>query len=51
MVTTIEPGCYFIDSLLEPAYRDLRKAQYLVKEVIDEYRGSGGMRIEDGVVI
>lgn len=44
MVITIEPGCYFIDNLLEPAYRDPAKSQYLNKEKIDEFKNSGGVR-------
>jgi Xaa-Pro dipeptidase len=51
MVLTIEPGCYFIEYLLNQALADPIKSKYLVKEVIEEYRGIGGVRIEDDIVV
>ncbi|KAK5975373.1 Xaa-Pro dipeptidase, partial [Trichostrongylus colubriformis] len=51
MVITIEPGCYFIDTLLDAAFKDPKLAKFLVKSEIDKYRGQGGVRIEDDVVI
>ncbi|ULU09916.1 hypothetical protein L3Y34_014346 [Caenorhabditis briggsae] len=51
MAITIEPGCYFIDFLLDEALADPVKSAFLVKAEIDKYRGSGGVRIEDDVII
>ncbi|CAJ0948675.1 unnamed protein product, partial [Mesorhabditis belari] len=51
MVITIEPGCYFIDFLLDAAFADPKLNQFMNKERIAEFRGSGGVRIEDDVVI
>ncbi|XP_074645434.1 xaa-Pro dipeptidase-like isoform X2 [Tubulanus polymorphus] len=51
MVITIEPGCYFIESQLDAAFANPKHAKFMVKERIDEYRGSGGVRIEDTVTI
>jgi len=50
MVFTIEPGFYFIESLLG----DLRKsddAQYIDWDKVDRFRKFGGIRIEDDVVV
>nr|CDJ83491.1 Peptidase M24 domain containing protein [Haemonchus contortus] len=50
-VITVEPGCYFIDTLLDAAFNDPKLAKFMVKAEIDKYRGQGGVRIEDDVVI
>ena len=50
MVVTIEPGLYFIPSLLDPVL-DGPLGHYLNREVIGELRGCGGIRIEDNVVV
>jgi len=50
MVFTIEPGFYFIESLLA----DLRKsddAKYVDWSTVDRFRKFGGVRIEDDVVV
>lgn len=50
MVVTIEPGFYIIPSLLGPVL-DGPLGRHLNREVIDELRGCGGIRIEDNVVV
>lgn len=50
MVVTIEPGLYFIDSLLEP-WRAGALRQHFNWQKIDALRPAGGIRIEDNVVI
>lgn len=50
MVVTIEPGLYFIPSLLEPVL-DGPDGRYLNRDLIEELRGCGGIRIEDNVLV
>jgi Xaa-Pro dipeptidase len=49
VVVTVEPGIYFIDSLLAAA-RNHAKSQLINWDVVDELRPFGGVRIEDNVV-
>jgi Xaa-Pro dipeptidase len=50
MVVTIEPGLYFIPSLLDPLLEgDL--GRHLESDLISRLRGCGGIRIEDNVVV
>jgi len=52
MTITVEPGCYFIDHLLDEALRPespLRK--HIDKEALAKYRGFGGVRLEDVVCV
>jgi len=50
MVFTIEPGLYFIDSLLA-ALRQTPEAKFVDWPRVDSFRKYGGIRIEDNVVI
>ncbi|OON38590.1 Xaa-Pro dipeptidase [Izhakiella australiensis] len=49
MVLTIEPGIYFIDSLLAP-WRESRFSQHFNWSRIEAFKAYGGIRIEDNVV-
>jgi Xaa-Pro dipeptidase len=51
MFITIEPGCYFIDPLLDQALADPHRAQFINAEALARFRGFGGVRIEDNVII
>lgn len=50
MVLTIEPGIYFIDSLLAP-WREGKFSHHFDWDRIDALKPYGGIRIEDNVVI
>lgn len=50
MVVTIEPGLYFIPSLLDPLLAS-SLGKHLNHSLIGELRGCGGIRIEDNVVV
>lgn len=50
MVITIEPGFYFIPSLLDPLLTG-PLGKYLNHSLLEELRGCGGIRIEDNIVV
>jgi len=51
MVLTVEPGCYFIDHLLDEALKNPKLSPHLRATELQEYRGYGGVRLEDVVWI
>ncbi|XP_053608429.1 xaa-Pro dipeptidase [Plodia interpunctella] len=51
MLLTIEPGCYFIPRLLDNAKNSSTQSQFFNWDVVERFRGFGGVRIEDDVLI
>lgn len=50
-VVTIEPGCYFIPSLVERWQNERRHEAFINYNEVDNFLGLGGVRIEDDVLI
>ena len=48
---TCEPGIYFVDGLLQPAYEDSYLKDFLVRDEIERFKEVGGVRIEDNIAI
>lgn len=48
---TVEPGIYFIDFVLEKAFKDPVQSKYLDESVVRQYMGMGGVRIEDDILV
>jgi len=50
-VVTNEPGCYFIPALIDQWKGEKKHAQFINYEQVETFRGFGGVRIEDDVLI
>ncbi|MFT4928055.1 MAG: Xaa-Pro dipeptidase [Phenylobacterium sp.] len=50
MVFTIEPGLYFVPSLLESLSKS-SQSKYVNWEKVDNFRQYGGIRIEDNIIV
>ena len=50
-VITNEPGCYFIPALIDQWKEEKKHSQFINYEQVEKYRGFGGVRIEDDVLI
>lgn len=48
-ILTVEPGIYFIPALIESWRKDKKFSQFINYEKLKEYKGFGGIRIEDDV--
>jgi len=51
MVITVEPGVYFIESLLLPAFEHPEQKKFLNVEKLKKFLTFGGVRIEDDVIV
>ena len=49
MITSVEPGVYFIEALLADPEQRVRHAEAVNWNLVDELRGFGGIRIEDDI--
>ncbi len=50
-VITVEPGIYFIDPLIDKWHNEGRYRDFIDYKAIGKFRGFGGIRIEDNVVV
>jgi Xaa-Pro dipeptidase len=51
MYITVEPGCYFINVLLDAALADPARSRFINADALARFRGFGGVRIEDDVLV
>jgi len=50
-VLTVEPGLYFIPQLIDLWQEEKKFAEFINYEEVEKYRGFGGIRIEDNIVV
>jgi Xaa-Pro aminopeptidase len=48
---TVEPGLYFIPQLIDLWAAEKRFAQFIDYDAVQRFRGAGGIRVEDDVVV
>ncbi len=50
-VLTVEPGIYFIPSLIDLWKAENKHAEFINYDLVEEFKSFGGIRIEDGVLV
>jgi len=50
-VLTVEPGIYFIPALIDRWQQEQRHKEFINYDKIDAFRGFGGIRIEDNILV
>ena len=50
-VMTVEPGVYLVDALIDAWSADGRLAEFVDYAEVERWRGTGGIRIEDNVLV
>ena len=50
-VLTVEPGLYFIPALIDRWKAEQRLAEFIDYDAVEKFRGAGGIRIEDNVLV
>ena len=51
MCLTVEPGVYFGAACIDKGLRDKTQGPMLVRERVEQLKGTGGVRLEDCVVV
>jgi Xaa-Pro aminopeptidase len=50
-VMTVEPGLYFIPTLIDLWRAEKQCAEFINYDVVERFRNAGGIRVEDDVVV